>query len=845
MNLPWQLLNDSFRFCVLPKTEDIKIGKNPSIGGDNWQKGLTLGDAEKLIKKENIFACNRLGIIGGFGNLVIVDIDKKGKDFENAVLLMDSIKQTFTVRTVSGGRHFYFLIKDCENAVLENQNGEIRSKGYMVLCAGSELCEKQYEIIKDVPIAEISKELLFDTLKQYLKKNKIEMQKEFVFGTVEIKTILENKKDIKLRALLSGDETAYCSTSEAEMALVQKLLFYGLNKEQVFDVMQNYSKLEKWKSAPIGYKELTFKKAMENVGEIRISGKKTEEKIKQIVVPDSPMVDFSEYKKIFENTHEHLEPFYSVIDANLGLVGKEYYPIKKALCYRLASFKQKPICLSLGKEFFDNRMHVLFFGGAGFGKGSIKKLTRNCQSKIEIFGNRTHIEQLVGKKDEKTKINKKGILEFDEIDIDECHNLLNETQEQHGAIMHELRIAMDTYDLNTVEKKQVDNSTKLSIKPKAKIQMFVHDIKLDTKFFDTGSFRRMFAFYLKPTYLEEEDAIKNFDEENQDQKLQEMLAVQTEPELVVFEPEAKERLKDWILSWNNFLLFHENQKVRALGQRLFFSGKQYFLKLIAISAIEQKKSKIDSELVDLACFDCVGFLIETIENYANRGNLLLSRDIWKTEKEQEAMLLEWLWYAGANKEENGLPITRVQDQIGDFFGVNDRQARAIFSSLKKRGFLRQKQGFQESSCWLGFLPDVEGFILKKRDKIDFLAYLKQIRQKYFEHHDGDGGLVQGCLFTQYPNTSSFVLFKEITSNPDTPCHPTTIATIGVVESAKVQQDASNSQIEQLVGDKTTNCHHGVKTATMEQCTVCLSKASYQTKDGRFLCASCASREEYP
>jgi len=47
------------------------------------------------------------GIIGGFGNLVILDIDdpKLAEEFEKKL-------DTYTIKTGSGGKHFYFIVED-------------------------------------------------------------------------------------------------------------------------------------------------------------------------------------------------------------------------------------------------------------------------------------------------------------------------------------------------------------------------------------------------------------------------------------------------------------------------------------------------------------------------------------------------------------------------------------------------------------------------------------------------------------------------------------------------------------------------------------------------------------
>jgi hypothetical protein len=68
-------------------------------------------------------------------------------------------------------------------------------------------------------------------------------------------------QDEKLDALLDGVWKGYKSRSEAEMALVTKLISYGFSKNQIFYIMQEKSKLKKWSESNPSYRELTFKKA--------------------------------------------------------------------------------------------------------------------------------------------------------------------------------------------------------------------------------------------------------------------------------------------------------------------------------------------------------------------------------------------------------------------------------------------------------------------------------------------------------------------------------------------------------------------------------------------------------
>lgn len=63
-------------------------------------------------------------------------------------------------------------------------------------------------------------------------------------------------KDRKLNELYSGSIAGYDSRSEAELALYQKLIFYGFSDTEIDQIMRN-SSIGKWKSAKPAYREHT------------------------------------------------------------------------------------------------------------------------------------------------------------------------------------------------------------------------------------------------------------------------------------------------------------------------------------------------------------------------------------------------------------------------------------------------------------------------------------------------------------------------------------------------------------------------------------------------------------
>ncbi len=228
--IPPQLQDENFRFVLL-KTKS-KVPYEPE-----WQhKGYEF-DNPKLI--EHIKNGGNYGVIGGKGNLRVLDVDNK-----------EYIKKlhinTFTVKTGTGGLHFYFISDYNINHVLTNGIGELRGNNYQVVGAGSiHPNGNKYEVNSDITIAELSEKQVLELLKPYIRQD----------STEQTKSEVSDKRDT--------------SRSAKEYWEVTKLIRNAFSKEEVFKRMSVYAK---WSSAPPQYRELTYKNALVYVN------KKDEEK---------------------------------------------------------------------------------------------------------------------------------------------------------------------------------------------------------------------------------------------------------------------------------------------------------------------------------------------------------------------------------------------------------------------------------------------------------------------------------------------------------------------------------------------------------------------------------------
>ncbi len=157
MNIPKELQKPEFRFVLIkPKL------KAPFEY--NWQNKNNY--CFDKIPTHN----GNLGIIAGYGGLIILDIDDKKliEEFEKKL-------NTFTVKTGGGGRHFYFICDESfgrKYYVLKDKVGELRvSNSQVVIPDSIHPNGKRYEVIKDVPIVKIGKEALRRILGDLLSKD--------------------------------------------------------------------------------------------------------------------------------------------------------------------------------------------------------------------------------------------------------------------------------------------------------------------------------------------------------------------------------------------------------------------------------------------------------------------------------------------------------------------------------------------------------------------------------------------------------------------------------------------------------------------------------------------------
>jgi len=164
IEIPKQLQNPEFRFLLLKKGQKEPLEKD-------WQNTKNYKfDDEKLQKHLN-WNCN-YGILGGFGNLILIDTDKK-----EIAEIMEKMPETFTVKTGSSEEYkkhyFYVADKKMKPIRLSKEKigdlGDVRSVGQYVVAPNSiHPSGNSYRVIKDIPIANITEAKIREIFKEYI-----------------------------------------------------------------------------------------------------------------------------------------------------------------------------------------------------------------------------------------------------------------------------------------------------------------------------------------------------------------------------------------------------------------------------------------------------------------------------------------------------------------------------------------------------------------------------------------------------------------------------------------------------------------------------------------------------
>ena len=253
INIPPQI--KGWRFIKVMEGQKLPVEKD-------WQNTNNY-DFEGF--QEYVKIGSNYGVLGGKGK-VIIDIDKKSPDFEEAFKAAETLPETFTIETANGGFHYYFECPDIDNGLrFQNEAGEVRAKGMYVVGPWSELAgDKRYVPIKFVKPATIKKADIERVFSKWIKKqtepiNIKETNEEKNPITSKTRLVMNWNKSLK-KILTGQTQRTFSSNSEKEMSIVVNLTRYAFTFEEIDEIMKQF-KTGKWEDAHQQYKTKTYKKA--------------------------------------------------------------------------------------------------------------------------------------------------------------------------------------------------------------------------------------------------------------------------------------------------------------------------------------------------------------------------------------------------------------------------------------------------------------------------------------------------------------------------------------------------------------------------------------------------------
>ncbi len=191
--IPHQLQKNGFAFVKLKPRTKIPFEQD-------WQnKPYSFADIQSWINQGGNY-----GVQGGYGGLVIIDADTP----EISEILANKFPATFTVKTPRQGFHYYFFCDGIDKKIVlkkgtpekkDDHFGEIIARGSQVVGPGSIHPETgtAYEVIKDFEIVEVSRELIFSELVEYIQHEFPQKDTETEIENISVLDVL-NKKGVQL-----------------------------------------------------------------------------------------------------------------------------------------------------------------------------------------------------------------------------------------------------------------------------------------------------------------------------------------------------------------------------------------------------------------------------------------------------------------------------------------------------------------------------------------------------------------------------------------------------------------------------------------------------------------------
>ncbi len=429
---------------------------------------------------------------------------------------------------------------------------------------------------------------------------------------------------------------------------------------------------------------------------------------------------------------------YKEFDKYLGLDGEGYSAFKKGLWYMAHSIKQPTLSYKINyKTKIDNRKHILGIAPPASGKTTTKNAMKRLilkDSSIETAG-LSHPQQLIGKIKPATKkspaLEIPGIFSYIFVIHDEVQDMINEKNDLHSQSQKLKRQAMDAYEDNMISKKLVDNLPENTMECMSPSRMldFAHPVKLESPFFDTGSFRRYDIHQISTEEIIDLPSITVFNlDKNKENDYPKMLDKEcaTNKYNTKFNQTTLDIISNCHTALLTYLLKCKNENAFRYGLLMRYSFRSMIAKNIYILALANNEKVASVKTTLMACRDSILFVFESIKAINDLANIGTSSDIWKGLSENDAMALIWLMRKKAvSAETSTVSISKFWTVLSHLYGCKKTQARAHYYRLKKDSYVNSKKGKDSSVIWLTFIP--KEFRLEE-GKYDIISVLDNILQ---------------------------------------------------------------------------------------------------------------------
>ena len=448
------------------------------------------------------------------------------------------------------------------------------------------------------------------------------------------------------------------------------------------------------------------------------------------IVDSNKPLNFDPFIDALQDT-QHLTNF-EEFNKYLGLDGKSYSSFKKALWYQSHSLKQPTLSYKVNyKTNIDNRVHILGVSEPATGKSTTKYKMRKLIDEddcIETAG-LCHPQQMVGKTvaavGKKPKQIIPGYLSYKFLIHDEVQDVINEKNDLYAATQKLKRQAMDTYGTNIIEKKLVANMPGEIMKcmSPSRCLDFAHPKKLESPFFDTGSFRRYFIFNLTADEEVDLDNITEFKLDGNKNYDRYPMTLENEGRKNKWKVKFNQQTLDIIAHCHGtilkYLLKHENTNAFRYGMMIRYDLRAKISKMVYILALANGETIPGITTTIMACRDTLLFILESIKSINHLANIGITSDVWHGLNEEDAIAMTWLLRKGiVSLETSDVTIKKLWTVLGHIYGCKITQARAHYYKLKKDGFIHSKKTQKSSRVWLKFIP--KSFkIIEKGDENGF------------------------------------------------------------------------------------------------------------------------------